>query len=598
MTHPIQPPTRPHSANPLTLNPSLSIFPRPSSRPSVPRGASMSSFGRVSKDAEDWEDAWDSSSDKEDGGEPSGVPVPMPGGGRQSRDDGDGIAASWASTSYTHVAYPNSSPTRPALPQSKTFTEGVAPPAPGTSAINGALRSHGHGHVGGSRLPPGGAWEIVEPEEIIEEEQEPIKTGKEAVRVDVENILHDPLELLHSLSLDSPAISRASSRSSSFPFFASNDPLSSAPPSPSYTPTTPTATINTKSRKNGVSRQRSVRTERRREKFAKVLRGDEGGVDVGELRRLAWSGVPMEVRPIVWQLLLNYLPLPVQPRLTTLNRKRKEYTQLVDQYFGRGLSSLDQQIWHQIEIDVPRTRPGVPLWSCEKTQRSLERILYVWAIRHPASGYVQGINDLVTPFFEVFLSAYIDTDPESFDISHLPESILSAIESDSFWCLTALLNGIQDNYISQQPGIQRLVKRMSELIKRIDAPLASHFEEQGVEFMQFAFRWMNCLLMREISVKCTIRMWDTYLAEGTDAFSQFHLYVCSALLVKYSDRLREMDFQEIIIFLQRLPTQSWGDHDIELLLSEAYVLKTVWQGAENHFKDLPPGGGGFGMLGR
>lgn len=29
--------------------------------------------------------------------------------------------------------------------------------------------------------------------------------------------------------------------------------------------------------------------------------------------------------------------------------------------------------------------------------------------------------------------------------------------------------------------------------------------------MQFAFRWMNCLLMREISVKNTVRMWDTYL---------------------------------------------------------------------------------------
>lgn len=43
------------------------------------------------------------------------------------------------------------------------------------------------------------------------------------------------------------------------------------------------------------------------------------------------------------------------------------------------------------------------------------------------------------------------------------------------------------------------------------APLYAHLESQNVEFMQFAFRWMNCLLMREISVKNTIRMWDTYL---------------------------------------------------------------------------------------
>jgi len=43
------------------------------------------------------------------------------------------------------------------------------------------------------------------------------------------------------------------------------------------------------------------------------------------------------------------------------------------------------------------------------------------------------------------------------------------------------------------------------------APLAAHLESENVEFMQFAFRWMNCLLMREISVQNTIRMWDTYL---------------------------------------------------------------------------------------
>ena len=103
----------------------------------------------------------------------------------------------------------------------------------------------------------------------------------------------------------------------------------------------------------------------------------------------------------------GYMPLSSNSRDATLARKRAEYHSMVETTFARGRDGLDQLIWHQIEIDVPRTRPGVRLWMLEATQRCLERILYVWAIRHPASGYVQGINDLVTPFFQVFMSAYI-----------------------------------------------------------------------------------------------------------------------------------------------------------------------------------------------
>ena len=47
--------------------------------------------------------------------------------------------------------------------------------------------------------------------------------------------------------------------------------------------------------------------------------------------------------------------------------------------------------------------PLVGLFQQRAVQAMVERILYIWAIRHPASGYVQGINDLVTPFFLVFL---------------------------------------------------------------------------------------------------------------------------------------------------------------------------------------------------
>ncbi|CAG8827641.1 22841_t:CDS:2, partial [Gigaspora rosea] len=84
------------------------------------------------------------------------------------------------------------------------------------------------------------------------------------------------------------------------------------------------------------------------------------------------------------------------------------------------------------------------------------------------------------------------------------------------------------------PRIQSKISTLKDLIKRIDEPLATHLQEEGLEFIQFAFRWMNCLLMREMSLKNTIRMWDTYLAEDSDGFSEFHLYVCAAFLVKWS----------------------------------------------------------------
>uniref|UniRef100_V5EXK8 Ypt/rab-specific GTPase-activating protein GYP1 n=2 Tax=Kalmanozyma brasiliensis (strain GHG001) TaxID=1365824 RepID=V5EXK8_KALBG len=326
--------------------------------------------------------------------------------------------------------------------------------------------------------------------------------------------------------------------------------------------------------KGGATRRRSVRSSRRRQQLLSCL--SKQSVDIAQLRTLAWAGVPDELRPIVWQLLLGYLPAVASVRASTLSRKRAEYAAGVELAFAKGIAALDQGIWHQIHIDVPRTNPGIRLWQREATQRALERILYVWAIRHPASGYVQGINDLATPFFQVFLSAYIESDPELFDVALLPPNVLEAIEADTFWCLSKLLDGIQDNYIFAQPGIQRQVRRLGELVARIDAPLHSHLQEEGVEYMQFAFRWMNCLLMREMSVRNITRMWDTYLAEGPDAFYDFHLYVCSVFLHKWTDKLKTMDFQGIIMFLQSLPTQSWSDKDAEMLLSEAFMYKTLF----------------------
>ena len=285
---------------------------------------------------------------------------------------------------------------------------------------------------------------------------------------------------------------------------------------------------------SATAKEREAHSTRqtRVDKFKRILQAST--VNLTELRSAAWSGIPHEVRSMAWMVLLGYLPASSERRVTTLEKKRKEYLDGIKQVFkdtsdrpgsskshartasgavlGRA-RGLDETVWHQISIDVPRTSPHLPLYGFETTQRSLERILYLWAMRHPASGYVQGINDLVTPFWQVFLGSYItDYNIEAgMDPGQLPRAVLDAVEADTYWCLTKLLDGIQDNYIHAQPGIVRQVNELQDLIARIDFPLSQHFTSEGVEFMQFSFRWMNCLLMREISVQNTIRMWDTYL---------------------------------------------------------------------------------------
>ncbi|XP_075470239.1 TBC1 domain family member 22B isoform X2 [Ascaphus truei] len=326
----------------------------------------------------------------------------------------------------------------------------------------------------------------------------------------------------------------------------------------------------------------TVREKTRLEKFRQLLSCPN--TDLEELRKCSWPGVPREVRPITWRLLSGYLPANKERRMLTLQRKREEYFGFIEQYYDSRNEEHHQDTYRQIHIDIPRTNPLILLFQQPLVQEIFERILFIWAIRHPASGYVQGINDLVTPFFVVFLTEHVEEDVENFDVGSLSEDALRSIEADSFWCMSKLLDGIQDNYTFAQPGIQKKVKALEELVSRIDDQVHNHFRRYEVEYLQFAFRWMNNLLMRELPLRCTIRLWDTYQAES-EGFSHFHLYVCAAFLIKWrKEILDEEDFQGLLMLLQNLPTIHWGNEEIGLLLAEAYRLKYMFADAPNHYR--------------
>jgi len=313
-------------------------------------------------------------------------------------------------------------------------------------------------------------------------------------------------------------------------------------------------------------------------KFEKLIRSPV--VNVRELRKLAWNGVPPQFRSDSWKILLGYLPANASRRQATLARKRADYTEAIGQHYhidDTMRSIQEQETLRQVLVDVPRTAPTEGLFRDDRVRRCLEKILYIWAMRHPASSYVQGINDLVTPLFVVFLAGCFDDvlkydkvlNGSILDDRDVSNQMLAEIEADCYWCLTKLLAGIQDHYTCDQPGVQRMVGRLQELVQRIDADLCQHLKNKEVEFMQFAFKWMNCLLLREFNLKCVIRLWDTYLAEGEGGFENFHVYVCAAFLCRFSAEIQTMEFDELFGFMQNIPTDDWGDKEIEVLLSQA-----------------------------
>ena len=132
-------------------------------------------------------------------------------------------------------------------------------------------------------------------------------------------------------------------------------------------------------------------------------------VNMTELKALCWNGIPPHCRALAWKILLGYLPTNKARRSQTLARKRVEYKDAILQHYDIDddvRTIQEQETLRQVLVDVPRTAPEVGLFRNDRIRKALSRLLFVWAMRHPASSYVQGINDLATPLIVVFLGDY------------------------------------------------------------------------------------------------------------------------------------------------------------------------------------------------
>lgn len=324
-------------------------------------------------------------------------------------------------------------------------------------------------------------------------------------------------------------------------------------------------------------------------------------VNMGELRRLACLGVPdgggTDVRPLVWKLLLGYLPTERSLWPYELEKKRSQYSAYKDEFLlnpseklrrieesklsrkkeltgerngllprsevtneehplSFGKSSLwnqyfqESEILEQIDRDVKRTHPDKSFFSAKSNQESLRRILIIFSRLYPSVRYVQGLNEVLAPLFYV-LKNDLDT------------SNSTSAEADTFFCFVELISGFKNNYCkhldNSRVGIRSILSKLSQLLKKHDEELWRHMEVITKVYPQYyAFRWITLLLTMEFSFNVCIHIWDAMLGDPEGPPDTL-LRICCAMLILVRKRLLVGDFTANIQLLQHYP-QTNIDH--------------------------------------
>lgn len=304
----------------------------------------------------------------------------------------------------------------------------------------------------------------------------------------------------------------------------------------------------------------------------------------------AWKGCSADSRPTAWRMLLDCEPMLFTERKSCLLDRRTEYEKLLRIMSAPLIGSLkndeversdfNASMLRQIDMDLPRTHPSLPVFHNQRVTDAMRRILYLFSAVHPDSGYVQGHNEILTPFLLVFLTEKLTPDSklrkldsflqiDSFDELMNEEQMANA-EAYSYWCFAELLTSILDNYTANQPGMHARMAQLDSLLAVLDPPLSAHMKKEGCIAMQYAFRWIAALMMREFSLPLVIRLWDGLLAQP-NGFGDFLVFVAAVLITFWREELLKMEFAEIIIHLLHLPTKAWDEGDIDFLLAQAKV---------------------------
>ncbi|XP_017226927.1 uncharacterized protein LOC108202863 isoform X2 [Daucus carota subsp. sativus] len=164
---------------------------------------------------------------------------------------------------------------------------------------------------------------------------------------------------------------------------------------------------------------------------------------------------------------------------------------------------VSEWLWtlHQIVVDVVRTDSHLEFYEDTKNLARMADILAVYAWVDPATGYCQGMSDLLSPFVVLFED-----------------------DADAFWCFEMLLRRMRENFQMDGPtGVIKQLQALWHILEVADKEMFAHLSHIGAENLHFAFRMLLVLFRREISFNEALCMWEMMWAADFDESLACHL---------------------------------------------------------------------------
>ncbi|KAJ4846695.1 hypothetical protein Tsubulata_027180 [Turnera subulata] len=161
-----------------------------------------------------------------------------------------------------------------------------------------------------------------------------------------------------------------------------------------------------------------------------------------------------------------------------------------------GEDKVSEWLWtlHRIVVDVVRTDSHLEFYEDKRNLARMSDILAVYAWVDPATGYCQGMSDLLSPFVVLFED-----------------------DADAFWCFEMLLRRMRANFQIEGPtGVMKQLQALWHILELTDREIYGHLLRIGAESLHFAFRMLMVLFRREVSFSEALRMWEMMWAADFD----------------------------------------------------------------------------------